>query len=232
LGHCGSHDSGLELRNVAKAGQTPYRAPKRVDKTPKTPKGAKPKPQDDPTEEDESASGSKNLAMCAVGNNKRLKLNFPNYPTSGDIIKHPGTWKSEIDKVYNAKDIDPCHDNYELGESGFPQDEIEGLYTPRKPKKTTGGLGSKDIWQTEHVMDAQIVKRFLMDTFEVKNSKVKQNEIPKDWVSGPNDSTRSQAKAATRTTCDYLVQFWQARWTAPVTDKTGNACKYNWAYYD
>lgn len=141
-----------------------------------------------------------------------VKLDFPQYPSSGDvIIKDPKTYSSIVE-AFNAIDIDPCNDSYEVGPKPFPKTREDGVH---------GFIGrgrSHDIWNTEHVMDAQILKTFFYKTV-----------VPKDGIPAKQLPSRFRADSRGRhqykqnpNACDMLKQFWEKRWDA----ETPNAMKY------
>ena len=232
LGECGFQDEGDSIRNVDRTGKTPARKPKTINalKTPKAPK-AKNKPANADDDWAPPVTGTKSMLVCGP----RVNMNFPNYPSSGDVTAT--THREKYEKImvaYNAKVIDPCKDDYTFGKLPFPKSKEDGVYSYHKKSEGTTKKDDADIWQTEHVMDAQILKRFFQDMFEdvtvtdrtrevneVTGSKrlatIKRTDIPAQWVSSAKGTATKQDQ------CDYLDQFWTKRWA----NKGANASTYN-----
>ncbi|KAH6620568.1 hypothetical protein C7974DRAFT_474255 [Boeremia exigua] len=225
LGECGKEVEGTLIKNVDKSGNTPARKIK-TPKQPTTPKP--PKSYDDGEDGDgldkaplDRASGTKKMQMCK----NKVDLPFPTYPSSGDVIEKVDKWKGLLN-AYNVALEDPCDNDYDFKKLPFPSTKVDGVYTPIKDSKNRKEY-SKDIWQTEHVMDAQILKRFFQEQFEgvdkpkVEKAKIDRSEIPKEWISS------IKGKAAKQDQCDYLEQFWNKRWGGIGNpDPRGNAMKY------
>lgn len=85
---------------------------------------------------------------------------FPNYPVAGEVIK-TAQYRTLV-KAYGVRDPVPCNNDYTFGVLTFP--------TFNKPYGE--GLETDDRWNTEHVLDAQIVMAFW--TFVIDNSKKRQ----------------------------------------------------------
>jgi hypothetical protein len=218
LGECGSEGKGKQIKNAGQPGQTPAKPPNQIPKTPKTPRPKKePSTADDPTDngvEVAPANGEKKLFMCG----RRVVLDFPRYPSSGDVVKI-SSWKSKID-AYNAVDVNPCNDNYNLGKVIFPKTTTDGIFPLKKVPTGIRPDPSKDIWDTEHVMDAQILKRFFTEMF-AEGPVIKHNALPARWR-----SSEKVTRASKQTQCDYLHQFWIKRWEAPTNNGASNASMY------
>jgi hypothetical protein len=199
----------------------------------KTPKAQKAKNKPASANDDwvQPVTGTKSMLVCGP----KVNMMFPNYPSSGDVIETPirATWEKTM-VAYNAKAIDPCDSDYTFGRLPFPKPKIDKIHQYLKNSTDGKKKDSPDIWQTEHVMDAQIMKRFFQDMFEdvtvtnrtreeneVTGSKrlatIKRADIPAQWISS------AKGMAAKQDQCDYLDQFWTKRWV----DKGANASKYN-----
>lgn len=237
LGECGHRGAGGAdedlIKNVDKTGKSPARKPKTMNAL-KTPKAQKAKNKPDNAKDDwvPSVTGTKSMLVCGP----KVNMVFPNYPSSGDVIDEKlirPLWEKTM-VAYNAKEKDPCKDDYTFGRLPFPKSKVDGVHP--YPRRSKGKLktDTSDIWQTEHVMDAQIMKRFFQDMFEdvtvtdktkegneVAGSKrlatIKRTDIPTQWISS------AKGTAAKQDQCDYLDQFWTKRWA----DKGANASMYN-----
>ncbi|KAJ4343362.1 hypothetical protein N0V95_006696 [Ascochyta clinopodiicola] len=226
LGECGTERPGTLIKNLDKTGKTPARKPK-TPKQPKTPKP--PKSTDDGEEDDEldkapsdKSSGTKRMQMCK----DKVDLAFPDYPSSGDVLEKASTkekWKGKLN-TYNVENENPCKNDYDFKKLPFPSTKIDGVHTPLKDVKKDY---ARDIWQTEHVMDAQILKRFFQELFEgvdkptAEKARIERTDVPTEWISS------IKGKAAKQDQCDYLKQFWNTRWGGVAgVDPAGNAMKY------
>jgi hypothetical protein len=209
LGNCGEQGRGKELRNLGAPEGTPVRKPALVPKTPKTPGTA----DDDDEDDDNLKPGIKHLEVCSP----KVPMEFPNYPTSGAFFTSDANAKAKWGNVpaYNAKKLNPCDDDYSFGKVTFPKGQNEALYTPKKVPGKLDKTHFKDQWETEHVMDAQIMKKFFKDMFET-NPKIKKSMIPQQWKTTDKGDGYPRTKAATTyNQCSYLEQFWLKRWAAP-----------------
>ena len=234
LGKCGTQVEGVMIKNIDKSGKSPARTPKRVPNLMRTPKAqrTKKRPVTAPDDWVAPASGTKSMHVCA----DKVNMVFPKYPSSGDALEQAtsrAVWEKKM-VAYNAIDIDPCKNDYTFGKKPFPRSKIDGVWSYEKTKAagSTQRPDTKDHWQTEHVMDAQIMKRFFQDMFEdvtITNrnmeakevtgtkrlAKIKRTEIPTGWISS------IKGKADSQNQCDYLDQFWIKRWVSK-----DNASKY------
>jgi hypothetical protein len=209
LGNCGEQGRGKELRNLGAPENTPVRKPAQVPKTPKTPGFA----DDDDEDDDNLKPGVKHLEVCSP----KVPMEFPNYPTSGAFFTSDVNAKAKWSNVpaYNAKKLNPCDDDYSFGKVTFPKGQNEALYTPKKLPGKLDKTHFKDQWETEHVMDAQIMKKFFKDMFE-SNPKIKKSMIPQQWKTTDKADGYPRTKTATTyNQCSYLDQFWLKRWAAP-----------------
>jgi hypothetical protein len=231
LGKCGHRVDEGSIKNVDRTGKTPARRPKIINAL-KTPKAQKAKNRPDNAKDDwvPSVTGTKSMLVCGP----QVHMVFPNYPSSGDAIDTSrAKWGKEM-AAYNAKVIDPCKNDYTFGKLSFPESKTDNIHQYLKASTDGKKKDSQDIWQTEHVMDAQIMKRFFQDMFEdvtvtdktkegneVAGSKrlatIKRTDIPTQWISS------AKGTAAKQDQCDYLDQFWTKRWA----DKGANASMYN-----
>ena len=231
LGKCGHRAAGESIKNVDKTGKSPARKPKTVNAL-KTPRAQKAKNKPAKADDDwiQPVSGTKDMPVC--GN--QVKMVFPNYPSSGDVIEtiNRAKWEKTM-AAYNAKVIDPCKNDYTFGKLPFPKTKSDQVYS--YPKVTDKpGTNTKDAWQTEHVMDAQVMKRFFQDMFEdvtvtegtkegneaigsKRLARIQGTDIPTKWISSARGIADKQDQ------CDYLEQFWTKRWA----DKKENASMYN-----
>ncbi|KAF1922934.1 uncharacterized protein M421DRAFT_10163 [Didymella exigua CBS 183.55] len=205
LGKCGSEDPGVEIKNVDSKGTSPSRKPK-TPKPPKTPKAPKLKnrPDNDGGDDDVKprVSGKKHMQVCGT----KVDMDFPDYPSSGDAIEQDGDYWGKSLVAYNAVKPDPCLNDYTFGKMKYPKKKSENIHTPEKPVGKGGKQHTKDIWQTEHVMDAQIMKKFFQDMFQERDAVIKRDDIPVSWISS------LKGKAAAQDQCSYLEQFWTKRW--------------------
>jgi hypothetical protein len=164
------------------------------------------------------------LKVCGVKVEK-VEMIFPKYPSSGDATEDPilsVEWKKHM-VAYNAMVIDPCMDDYKFGKKPHPISKTDGVYSYQQTDKKGGKPHQKDIWETEHVVDAQIVKLFFRNMFQMVADPpggpvVERDEIPQKWVSS------DRGKAETQDQCSYLEQFWNKRWAAP---KENSASMYS-----
>jgi hypothetical protein len=172
---------------------------------------------------DDPASARKQMRMCF----DNVLLAFPKYPSSGTIIgNYDKTWREKgIGNAYNAVNPNPCRNNYAFGVvKGFPTQKQDGdLFNPK----------GKDAWQTEHVMNGQIMKRFLMDMFEKQLDNgspiIATNKIPEAWIPSTKGLRKGNGKQKQQTTCDYLEQFWTKRWDPVINKQEVNASEYSGA---
>lgn len=175
------------------------------------------------------AGGTKKLAVCPAGGAKgrgksstkfQVKLVFPNYPTSGTVIKSSDL-KNKI-RAFNAKDPDPCSDNYDFGLRPPPthinMDQEKKLWMPdgKSGLSRKKSSATEDLWTTEHVLEGQIIQSFFLDYFERKSNIVKA--IAKHITEGPfpinwrmNDKEQNFLNPDSSNKCQYLHQFWQDR---------------------
>jgi hypothetical protein len=221
LGKCGTELPGDSIKNKdPKTGKSPPRPQPKTPKPPKTPKARKikDKPRNAPDDFLPLVSGRKVLKVCGVKVEK-VEMIFPKYPSSGDATEDPilsVEWKKHM-VAYNAMVIDPCMDDYKFGKKPHPISKTDGVYSYQQTDKKGGKPHQKDIWETEHVVDAQIVKLFFRNMFQMVADPpggpvVERDEIPQKWVSS------DRGKAETQDQCSYLEQFWNKRWAAPKED--------------
>lgn len=162
LGESGTQLEGITIKNVDKSGKSPARTPKRVPNSMRTPKAqkAKRRPATAPNDWTAPASGTKSMHVCGT----KVNMIFLKYPSSGDATEQATTrpkWEKMM-AVYNANTIDPCKNDYTFGKKSFPKSKTDGVwpFQKSKPADSKKAPDTKDSWQTEHVMDAQIIKRF------------------------------------------------------------------------
>lgn len=144
--------------------------------------------------------------MCT----RKVTLEFPDYSSGGAFLTSDAATKAKWKDVaaYNAKVLDPCRDDCTFGEVKFPIGQNNDLYTPKKLPGAKDKTHFKYQWETEHVMDAQIVTRFMQDMFESRTAKIRTSMIPKMWKnSGAGDG---YARSYVYNQCSYLESTAQA----------------------
>ena len=111
-------------------------------------------------------------------------MKFPTHPTSGEAIK-AARYRTLI-QAFGTKKARPCDDDYALVKLPFPKTQGESL--------------NDELWNTEHVMDAQIVQGF----FESVVAKKKPQ--PSSWL-----FKSGTTKVPAPTMENYLKEFWNLR---------------------
>ncbi|KAJ4370344.1 hypothetical protein N0V86_009081 [Didymella sp. IMI 355093] len=147
-------------------------------------------------------------ALDACENN--VSLSFPTYPDSGDMTKQAKLKK--IIKAYNAVVVQPCSDDYRFDIVVYPPTTSANLYTP--PGKKT-----PDLWNGEHVMDAQLVQDFISTV----GKHLTAAQMPVAYRESPFPTNR---KMEDPDGCDYLYEFWNERKDPPTSDKAIDAMTY------
>lgn len=95
-------------------------------------------------------------------------------------------------KAYGTVNPDPCDDDYNLRVVTYPSAQGQGL------------VGEN--WDTEHVMDAQIIQLF----FEDLNHNLPTTNMPPTWWSR-HPQTRKLGHYQTPTASRYMFDFWEER---------------------
>lgn len=121
-----------------------------------------------------------------------LELKFPTYPSSGTIIT-VSRYERDGVKAFGTRRSRPCDDDYNLRVLPFPRTQGDGLYNGER-------------WDTEHVMDAQILQQFFM----YLNDNLPVSNLPNQWWSR-NSNTGKIGKYTTVRAERYIREFWQAR---------------------
>ena len=148
----------------------------------------------------------KTLDSC----DNHVELTFPFYPSSGEMTKQV-KYKKLI-HAYNAVNISPCSDDYRLDIVTYPATSETGLYTPPGKKKA-------DLWNAEHVMDAQLVQDF----FQATGKGIKSSQIPRAYRESPHLTNK---KMSDPEGCEYLFEFWNERPDPPTGTTSVNAMAY------
>ncbi|KAK7190097.1 hypothetical protein DPSP01_007938 [Paraphaeosphaeria sporulosa] len=120
-----------------------------------------------------------------------VELQFPTHPSSGDAIRVK-RYKADGMKAYGTVNPDPCDDDYALKVVTYPTAQGQGL------------IGEN--WDTEHVMDAQIIQQF----FEYLNDNLPTTNMPAQWWSRDSQTGKIghfQVQRAFR----YMRDFWEDR---------------------
>lgn len=211
LGICGTKEKGKPLKNEKPSSKSPpARRPLRSGRTGQSGASEGSKSVKGKGKAGETATGSgtqkpkgdKALAVCKSRRHE-VAMQFPKYPTSGDVIRTPELKKKII--AFNAADPDPCNDEYVFGRRPPPRDinhdDGKELWSPR-------GL---DIWTTEHTLDGQIVQSFFLDRFERESKigkRISLKSLPSQWRTGADDPKELETKPGR---CKYLEQFWKVR---------------------
>ncbi|KAF2000514.1 hypothetical protein P154DRAFT_598473 [Amniculicola lignicola CBS 123094] len=201
IGVCGTDEEGPVISNIATGKSQPRPPLHRILKTPATPDKYLPDAGNDAElGTNKKSSGTKDMAMCS----SKVKMKFPDYVTSPRVISNPKMY-AKIIKAYNALDHDPCNNNYEFGNVPFPDYITLGVAQTKKLRKPNAAPPESDIWQTEHAMDAQIMKIFLTKVF--KTPKDVPASLPEAWIK----SVRAEDRLNQNNMCNYLDQFWTKR---------------------
>ena len=115
-------------------------------------------------------------------------MEFPKYPTFEEMLPELRKYKDLIDP-YGPRQPDACSDDYVMTMLAFPTRQGEG----------NGGAE----WQTEHVMDAQIVQNFFQHLMTQRFA-----QIPRRVLTA-KQGKKSQYDSPTTT--EYFTEFWQTR---------------------
>lgn len=95
-------------------------------------------------------------------------------------------------KAYGTSRPDPCDDDYDLKKVTYPTTQGQGLYNER--------------WDTEHVMDAQIIQQF----FVYLNKNLPTTRMPQMWWS-MNTQQQKLGHFSTPNAARYMRDFWEHR---------------------
>jgi hypothetical protein len=115
-------------------------------------------------------------------------------------------------KAYNAVIVQPCSDDYRFDIVAYPPTTSANLYTPPGKKKP-------DLWNGEHVMDAQLVQDFISTV----GKDLTAAQMPVAYRESPYPTNK---KMMNPDGCDYLFEFWNERKDPPTSDKAIDAMTY------
>ena len=128
-------------------------------------------------------------------------MDFGTYPTGGEAISR-ARYQREGMKAFGTRRPDPCDDDYDMRVVSFPTAQYQG---------TANG----EAWNTEHVMDAQIVKQFF--DYLSEGGGLTPATLPAKWWSRDRN-TKQIGKFGTVRPSRYMGDFWgQRKGTGDIT---------------